>query len=272
MISARFYPGQLFFKPWAKWYRDILFKATRIYVQDASSVELLKSTGYTSFVLAGDTRFDRVEELSGNRDEFPVIEDFKGNEKLFIAGSSWPDDEDIITRYINRYPQKFKYIIAPHDVHKNHIKKIEELLKVPSQRYSAYDSEKPSRVLILDVIGKLSRIYKYASVAYIGGAFKEGLHNILEPAAYGVPVITGPDHSGFPEGSEMEKTGALRRIANFDEFEKLMNDWEENEWIRSDASSSAKRFVHQRTGSTEKIVKDIESLLFSEENANRESP
>lgn len=261
IISARFYANQIFFKRWAKWYRKVLFLIDKIYVQDNSSLNLLEGIGYKPVELSGDTRYDRVNELSKHSDQFPEIEDFVNNEKLFVAGSSWPLDEEIITRYINENPDKYKYLIAPHDIGESHLKKIEKLLNVSSQRYSTYNKEEASRVLILDTIGMLSRIYKYATVAYIGGAFKEGLHNILEPAAYGVPVITGPNHDGFPEGPALEKAGGLVRIKNDKEFESLMNQWAIDEEIRNNAASAARLFVQDQTGATQKITKDIEMVL-----------
>ena len=261
VISARFYAKQIFFKTWAKWYRKALFLINKIYVQDKTSLVLLEGIGYKAVELSGDTRYDRVNELSQHSDQFLEVEDFVNNEKLFIAGSSWPSDEEIITRYINKNPDKYKYLIAPHDIGESHLKKIEKLLNVPFQRYSTYKKEEASRVLILDTIGMLSRVYKYATVAYLGGAFKEGLHNILEPAAYGVPVITGPDHDGFPEGPAMEKAGGLVRVKNDKEFESLMNQWAVDEKIRGQAALAANLFIQEQTGATQKITKDIESVL-----------
>ena len=261
VISARFYADQIFFKSWAKWYRKVLFLIDKIYVQDKTSLDLLEGIGYKAVKLSGDTRYDRVNELSQHSDQFLEIEDFVNNEKLFIAGSSWPMDEEIIIKYINENPNKYKYLIAPHNIGENHLKKIEKLLNVPFQRYSSYKKEEASRVLILDTIGMLSRVYKYASVAYIGGAFKEGLHNILEPAAYSVPVITGSDHDGFPEGPAMEKAGGLVRIKNDKEFESLMNQWAVDEKIRGQAALAANLFIQEQTGATQKITKDIESVL-----------
>jgi 3-deoxy-D-manno-octulosonic-acid transferase len=261
LISARFYPGQIFFKSWAKWYRKAIFLIDKIYVQDKESKNLLNGIGYDSVELTGDTRYDRVGDLSKNEDGFPEIEQFKGDSHLFIAGSSWPMDEAIICPYINRHPDQYKYLIAPHDIGESHLIKIEKQLNVPVQRYSVYNKEKPATVLILDTIGMLSRIYKYAKVAYIGGAFKEGLHNILEPAAYGIPVITGSDHKGFPEGSAMEKTGGLVRVTGFEDFESLMNQWTGDEDSRLNAAFAASRFIQEQTGATSKITRDIEKVL-----------
>jgi 3-deoxy-D-manno-octulosonic-acid transferase len=261
LISARFYHGQIFFKPWAKWYRKVIFLFDKIYVQDKESKNLLNGIGFDSVELTGDTRYDRVGELSNNEDSFPEIEQFKNGNNLFIAGSSWPIDEAIICQYINRFPGKYKYLIAPHDISESHLKKIEKQLKVPVQRYSGYQNKKPATVLILDTIGMLSRVYKYAKVAYIGGAFKEGLHNILEPAAYGIPVITGPDHKGFPEGLAMEKSGGLVRITDFENFESLMNQWADDEESRQKVAFTAKKFIHEQIGATQKITKDIERVL-----------
>jgi 3-deoxy-D-manno-octulosonic-acid transferase len=261
VISARFYADQLFFKSWAKWYAKVLFLIDKIYVQDITSEKLLKSIGYNSVDLSGDTRYDRVSELSKHIDRFLEIEDFTNGEKLFVTGSSWPLDEEIISKYINENPNKYKYLIAPHDISENHLKKIEKSLDVPFKRYSNYKEENDCNVLILDNIGMLSRVYKYANIAFIGGAFKEGLHNILEPAAYGVPIITGPNHDGFPEGPAMEKVGGLVRIKDFEEFSNLINQWGNDEENRKKAALATLRFIEKQTGATIKITRDIEMIL-----------
>ena len=262
LISARFYSGQVFFKSWAKWYRKVIFLVDKIYVQDKESKNLLTGIGYHSVEITGDTRYDRVDKLSRNEDCFQEIEHFKGTSNLFIAGSSWPADEAIICRYINQFPDKYKYLLAPHDISENHLKKIEKQLNVPVQRYSGYQEDKPATVMILDTIGMLSRVYKYANVAYIGGAFKEGLHNILEPAAYGIPVITGPNHEGYREGAAMEKAGGLVRISDYNAFENIMNQWADHEEARKEAASAARQFVGDRKGATQNIVRDINRHVF----------
>jgi len=261
VISARFYPKQVFFKRWAGWYRDILFLIDKIFVQNKASEKLLNAIGYKNSEVSGDTRFDRVLELSRNTDKFKIIEKFTDDKPVFIAGSSWPLDENLICEYINQYPDKFKYIIAPHDIGESHLKKIEKLLNVPTERYTNYTGVEPVDVLLLDTIGMLSRIYKYADIAYVGGAFKEGLHNILEPAAYGCPVISGPDIAGFPEAADMEKAKALVRVKDYNELETIINQWADNQKERDVVSADALTFIQSHAGATQKVVDELKSFL-----------
>lgn len=261
LISARFYPGQLFFKRWAKWYRSMLLFFDKILVQDQLSMDLLASAGYPNAVLTGDTRYDRVWELSRNNDPFPEIEKFIHDKKLFIAGSTWPLDEKIILPYIEKNSKNLCFIIAPHDISNVHVSSLKNKLGGKAILYSDLDKWVDEKVLILNSIGMLSRLYKYAYIAYIGGAFKEGLHNILEPAAYAVPVITGPDHEGFLEGPMMESAGALFRVRNEEEFAQIMDRFMGDMDFRDKASEKAKNFIKNNTGASEKTLAYVEEYL-----------
>ena len=261
LISARFYPDQLYFKKWAKWYRSMLFLFDKILVQDQLSMDLLASISYGNAVLTGDTRYDRVWELSRNNDHFPEIEKFINGRKLFIAGSSWPLDEKIMLPYIRKNKEKMCFIIAPHDISSTHVVSLKNKLDGKAILYSELNKKRDEEVLILNSIGMLSRLYKYAYIAYIGGAFKEGLHNILEPAAYGLPVITGPDHEGFLEGPLMEKAGALFRVSNEEEFAEIMDRLMGDDDFRNKASDNAKSFIKNNTGASEKTLAHVEKYL-----------
>ena len=262
LISARFYPRQLFFKKWASWYRNLIFLFSEILVQDEQSLSLLESIGYENATLTGDTRFDRVLELSKNEDEFPKIASFCGDKKVFIAGSSWPLDEQIMHDYILENKQDLRYIIAPHDIGAEHIRSLKNKLTNQVILYSEIDKIQNEKILIIDCIGILSRLYKYAHISYIGGAFKEGLHNILEPAAYGIPVITGPDHEGFLEGPAMEKAGALFRINSSQEFSLIMQKLIIDESFYHTSSEAAKSFIDKNCGASEKTLSIAMNYLY----------
>jgi 3-deoxy-D-manno-octulosonic-acid transferase len=261
LISARFYPDQLFFKKWAKWYRSILFLFDKILVQDQLSMDLLASVSYDNALLTGDTRYDRVWELSQHNDRFPEIEKFIDGRRLFIAGSSWPLDEKIMLPYIRKNKKNMCFIIAPHDIRTAHVLSLKNKLDGKVMLFSEWNSSSQEEVLILNSIGMLSRLYKYAYVAYIGGAFKEGLHNILEPAAFGVPVITGPDHKGFLEGPLMEEEGALFRVSNEEEFAEIMDRLIGDADFRNKASEKARNFIQHHTGASEKTLAHVEEYL-----------
>lgn len=261
LISARFYPGQLYFKQWTKWGKNMLFLLDKILVQDKQSKDLLDSIHYPYCELIGDTRYDRVEELSKNTDAFPEIEKFIGGKGVFIAGSSWPLDEKVFIPYILENDHDLCYIIAPHDVGKNHIDALLKKFKGRAILNSQIADHKDEKILIIDGIGMLSRLYKYAKISYVGGAFKEGLHNILEPAAYGLPVITGPNHKGFLEGSEMEKAGALIRVKNENDFSQIMEKLILDSKFYFQTKENALEFVNSRIGASEKSLLSINAFL-----------
>ncbi|MDX1349512.1 MAG: 3-deoxy-D-manno-octulosonic acid transferase, partial [Putridiphycobacter sp.] len=189
---------QVFFKWYGRMFRKVLMNFHNIFVQDQASVDLLKSIGVKS-ILAGDTRYDRVMQNSEQAKQIDLVSSFCNGEKVFVVGSSWIEDEQILMPLINSPKLKQKVIVAPHEVTENRIKEIEKRLIRTSIRFSNYTGNEPIDVLIIDNIGLLMHLYQYGSIAYVGGGFKTGLHNILEPASFGIPVIFGPHHSKFPE-------------------------------------------------------------------------
>ncbi len=206
LISSIFRPEQHFFKWYGSFFRNMLKKFTRIFVQDKLSFVLLSGIGLENVSLAGDTRFDRVVQIAATAREIPQLEQFRGSEKLFLAGSSWKQDEEIIARYINSFPDKMKWVFAPHEIDKQNIDRLEKLFKVRTVRFSEFNEESSgARVLIIDNIGMLSSAYKYAYIAAIGGGFGKGIHNILEPACWGIPVMFGPHHKKFKEAVDLIK-------------------------------------------------------------------
>ncbi len=258
LISGIFRPGQHFFKWYGIFFREILGKFTWFFLQDKQSLDLLSSVGLTNASVTGDTRFDRVSEIALSSRQIPELETFRGNERLFIAGSSWKPDEEIISQYINRFPGRMKWIFAPHEIERSNIERLEGLLKTGSVRFSEFSRAKPgARVLIIDNIGMLSSAYRYASVAAIGGGFGKGIHNILEPACWGIPVLFGPAHEKFREASDLIKLGGAVSFNSFDDFEKIMNSFLDDEVLYSHAAEAAAMYVRNNTGATAGIMKKI---------------
>ncbi len=262
LISAIFRPGQHFFKWHGAFFRKMLGKFRMIFVQDKQSLELLSSIGLNNMMFSGDTRFDRVAEIADSAREIPLLEKFRGDERLFLAGSSWRPDEEIICRYINSYPGKMKWVFAPHMIDKQNIDRLEKLFEVPVARFSAYDpAVSEARVLIIDNIGMLSSAYRYASIAEVGGGFGTGIHNVLEPACWGIPVLFGPNHLKFREAVELIISGGGRSFQSYDEFEKTVDEWLSNEISYIDSAKAAGTFVKENIGATDIIIQEIGSVI-----------
>jgi 3-deoxy-D-manno-octulosonic-acid transferase len=258
IISAIFRPGQHFFKWYGSFFRDMLRKIEIIFVQDQRSVDLLEGIGIKSVVLSGDTRFDRVVKIAGTAVDIPRLEQFRGNEKLFLAGSSWRRDEEIITQYIRKDPLRMKWVFAPHEIDKPNIDRLEKLIDEKVVRFSQFTQQSAdARVLIMDNIGMLSSAYKYAHIAEVGGGFGSGIHNILEPACWRIPVLFGPNHEDYKEAVDLlGEKGAM----TFDSFEgfseivdKLLSD--ENYYLNS--AGRAGDYIAKNTGATARILDKI---------------
>ncbi|HNY14742.1 MAG TPA: glycosyltransferase N-terminal domain-containing protein [Bacteroidales bacterium] len=259
LISGIFRPGQHFFRWYGGFFRSILRKFTRIYVQDKASMELLGAAGLDNYSFAGDTRFDRVLQIASEGRVIPQIESFRGRERIFLAGSSWKPDEDIIIRYINKYPGKLKWIFAPHEIGEENISRLERMLTVPAVRFSAYTPEAASaRVMIIDNIGMLSSAYRYAFLAEVGGGFGKGIHNVLEAACWGVPVVFGPEHKKFREAVGLIKEGGAASFSDYEGFEALLDGWLGNEDHYRRSSEIAREYVKNNSGATGLIMTEIE--------------
>ena len=253
-ISAIFRPDQRFFKKNNAFFKSILYKFDHFFIQNEISAELLKSIGITNFDITGDTRFDRVIENKNNLTKNEILDQFSNGQKTVILGSSWTIDEKLIIPLINKESWTQKVIIAPHDISENHINEILKLLQTPFIRYSnlekgmKYNNEK---VLILDTIGHLANAYSYGEVAYVGGGFSGSLHNILEPAVFGLPVIFGPKHSRFPEGEMFINEGIGFSITTESEFQEKYTLITKN---IKDLKAKTEKFIQLQTGASEKIV------------------
>jgi 3-deoxy-D-manno-octulosonic-acid transferase len=258
LISGIFRPGQHFFKWYGSFFRSMLRKFEIIFVQDQRSFDLLSGIGIENVYLAGDTRFDRVVQIAGTSRVIQKLEHFRGNEKLFLAGSSWQQDEEIIAEYINSFPLRMKWVFAPHEIDKSNIERLEKLIKVKHVRFSEYSERSAdARVLIIDNIGMLSSAYRYAYIAAIGGGFGKGIHNILEPACWGIPVLFGPKHENFKEALDLLATGAAKSFLTFDDFRRILDLWLSDEKKYTNSAEMASKYVKENAGATEIIIKEI---------------
>ncbi len=258
VFSANFRQNQHFFSswPWSKWFRKMLNGFDRIFVQSSASADLLKSFGINRVTVSGDTRFDRVAKIAESAKEMKVVEKFKDNHRIIVAGSTWKPDEELIIRFINQ-SEGIKYIIAPHEVSETNINRIVQLLKKPSIRFSRMNNENALAhdVLVIDSVGLLSSLYKYGEIAYIGGGFGVGIHNILEAATFGLPVVFGPNHEKFREAVELKSLEGAFCIGNFNNLESTFRKLLETTDIREKASLAAVNYVKNNLGATNLIIK-----------------
>ena len=236
----------------------MLKKFRIIFVQDEQSYKLLSGIGLKNILVAGDTRFDRVAQIAGTAKEIPLLEQFRGSEKLFLAGSSWKQDEEIIAQYINMYPERMKWVFAPHEIDEANIERLESLFSVKTIKFSEYNKESAdARVLIIDNIGMLSSAYRYASIAAIGGGFGKGIHNILEPACWGIPVMFGPRYKNFREAVELINEKGAMSFKSFGEFSSMLDKWLSDEQFYLKSARLAAYYTKKHTGATGIIIKEI---------------
>lgn len=265
-VSSIFRPGQIFFRWYGRKYARCLRRITHFFVQNERSVELLRTIGVQDNVtIVGDTRFDRVIDIRNNARPLPLVEQFTRAKEdsntapfVLVAGSSWQPDEDILLDYVNHHPD-LRLVIAPHVVNDAHIQEIEQKLTTPALRYSQATLENVDdyRVLIIDGYGLLSSIYRYATVAYVGGGFGVGIHNVPEAAVYGIPVIIGPNHQRFAEAMALIANGGCKSIENAEDFSAIMDDFLENPAHIAQAGSAAGDYIHQNAGATPVIYQHV---------------
>jgi 3-deoxy-D-manno-octulosonic-acid transferase len=258
LISGIFRKEQHFFKWYAGFFRKILFRFSHFFVQDIQSMDLLKRIGIENVTVAGDTRFDRVVQTADSAKNIPQIELFRGKEKLFLVGSSWNQDEEIISRYINLYPDKMKWIFAPHEIDKANVDRLEKLFSTRVARISEFTEKSPeARVLIIDNIGMLAQAYRYAYIAAIGGGFGKGIHNVLEAACWGIPVVFGPNHKKFREAVELISLDGARCFNTFEDFSRIIDSWLSDGDDHLKSARNAAKYVKENTGATNKILNKI---------------
>ena len=259
ITSAIFRPKHIFFKFYGGFNRKILNFVTHFFVQNEESIKLLKSIGLHNATLSGDTRFDSVLNLSNSKKELHEIAQFKGKSQLFIAGSTWPEDENFIANYIDKQPLDWKFIIAPHEISETKLLTLEKVVNVKSIRYSKLieSGSNDGKVLIIDNIGMLSSLYAYGEIAFIGGGFGTGIHNTLEAAAWGLPVIFGPNYDKFQEAKDLVELQGGFTVANQNELNKIMDQLMSKVDLRKQSGEIAKNYVSKNTGASAIIMKHI---------------
>jgi 3-deoxy-D-manno-octulosonic-acid transferase len=261
VISGIFRPGQVFFKWYGGLHRRMLGFVTYFFVQDITSKELLQTLGISKVEVSGDTRFDRVWANAQEPKELPIIHEFKNDHKLFIAGSTWPDDEALVATLVKDYAD-WKFVFAPHEIGEEKIAKLIDLLPLNSViRYSQIETNQLSlnnyQTLIIDNIGMLSSLYQYADVAFIGGGFGVGIHNTLEAAAFGLPVIFGPKYDKFKEAKDLISIKGGYSINDEPELKATVAYITEDIQRYNETCQIVKDYVKQNTGATKRIADHI---------------
>lgn len=260
-ISTIFRPGQLFFKSYGGFYKNILKRFNFFFVQDQRSAELLEGINVKNYTIAGDTRFDRVAQICNNQKQLPLIEKFKNGQHLMVIGSAWPEDMAVLASFINQ--GNLKFIIAPHEIDEKFIDQMKSDFIRKTVKYSQLADKNPSEyeILIIDNVGMLSSLYKYGEYAYIGGAFGKGLHNILEAATFGVPIFFGnQNYKKFREAVDLINLGGAVAVAGHDELRMQFNSFTDPKTYEI-ASQINSDYVKNNTGATGKIIEYTEKLL-----------
>jgi 3-deoxy-D-manno-octulosonic-acid transferase len=265
LVSGIFRKDQPFFKWYGRLHRYMLESFTHFFVQTSESKELLRQIAFTHNVtVSGDTRFDRVISIAEEFSAIQPVEDFCGNHPVIVAGSTWTEDEEELDHYANTHPE-IRFIIAPHEVHEEHIKQIEKLFH-RTVRFSALrDMSGDANVLIIDNVGMLSKLYRYATITYVGGGFGEdGVHNVLEAAVYGKPVVIGPEYDKYVEAVELVEAGGAFSIENALELEEQLNALLNEAEHYKRACEAARNYVVEKKGATAAILRFIqEKRLFT---------
>ncbi|MBN2615804.1 MAG: 3-deoxy-D-manno-octulosonic acid transferase [Bacteroidales bacterium] len=264
-ISAIFRKKQHFFKTWGWWFRNQLQKVSWFMVQNEASAQLLTNIKIFHHEVSGDTRFDRVLKILESPRELSVLESFKGDSKILMAGSTWPPDEGILKNYFEQKPD-LKLVIAAHKTDEAHIREIQQKFADWNPvLFSQADevSVQNAQVLIVDVMGLLSGLYRYADIAYVGGGFGTGIHNLLEPAVFGIPVLFGPNHQHFQEALDLLEKGGGFTIRNKTQFQEIMDQLlsEPEKYIQ--AARAAQTYVSSHSGATDKVIWKMKEYIVA---------
>lgn len=253
-VSSIFRANQVFFKGYANNYAKVLDNFTHLFVQNEESKRLLSTIGIEKVTVVGDTRFDRVLQIREAAKELPLVETFKAGQLTFVAGSSWQPDEDLFIEYFNAHPE-VKLIIAPHVIAEEHLTEIIGKLKRPYVRYTQATMEnvREASCLIIDCFGLLSSIYRYGEIAYIGGGFGVGIHNTVEAAVYGIPVIFGPKYQKFMEAIQLLESKGAFSIQNYEELKALLDHLLSDKVFLAQSGKNAGEYVLSRSGATKQI-------------------
>lgn len=284
-VSSIFRPGQVFFKWYGRNYAKVLHCITHFFVQNEVSLQLLKGIGIDEATVVGDTRFDRVLQIKEQAKKLPIVEAFKGINgkgdackddlsedackkdlsengckgcKVFVAGSSWQPDEDIFIRFFNDHPD-WKLIIAPHVIGEDHLAYILDKLQMKAVRYTqaTEQSAAEARCLIIDCFGLLSTIYRYGEIAYVGGGFGVGIHNVPEAAVWGVPVLFGPNNKRFQEAQDLLACKGSFEVTDYDSFNTIISRLISDDKFRHQCDEASANYVKSRSGATDIIMKSV---------------
>lgn len=251
LISGVFRKDQVFFKPYGSWMKESLKTFEHFFVQNNSSLQLLRSIGINNVTLSGDTRFDRVSQQLEQNNRLEFIEEFLDGKKCIVAGSTWAEDEMLLIDFINTSPNDVKFIIAPHQIKPEEIARLKKAVTQPVVLFSEKEngSLARSKVFIIDTIGLLTRLYNYADIAYVGGAAgNTGLHNILEPATFGVPIVIGKNFKKFPEAKELKDLGSLFSVSTKEELQEIFNRLLKSDDERLRTGTISRDFIRSNTG------------------------
>jgi len=263
LISAIFSERQIYFKPFGGFMRKSLGKFNHYFVQDENSKKLLESIEIKNSTISGDTRLDRVSEILKQNNQLDFMDRFKNNQLCLVAGSTWPEDEQILINHINNTNEKVKVVIAPHEIKSAHIAKITSALDKKTLCYSDLGNQnlKEFEVLIIDTIGLLTKIYSYANIAYVGGGFATGLHNTMEPAVFGIPIIIGPQFGGFKEAEDLVKAGGIIPISSQDSFDNLMKDLLSKPASINNIGDINAKYIEANIGASDLIMNHISNII-----------
>ena len=256
LVSGIFRKEQVFFKKSGKSYRKVLNYFTHFFVQNKTSLNLLKGIDIDNVTVSGDTRFDRVIDIANKTIELKKVAEFCDNKQIIIAGSSWQPDEELLAKYINTTKLDVKLIIAPHEIKEQNIARIIKLINKNILLYSDIENSNPKDydVLIINNIGLLSSLYKYADIAYIGGGFGVGIHNILEAATFGKPIVFGPKYQKFKEAVDLIELKAAFSISNYTELENIFNRFLTDKELLKQASEISAKFVQDNAGAVNIVL------------------
>ena len=258
-FSAIFRQNQLFFRPWGGFYRNLLTYFSHIFVQNQASVNLLRGIGITHVTLAGDTRFDRVAQVAAGKRAITEVAAFVGSDPVLVVGSAWATDMAVLIPFLNRFDQPLRVIIAPHEIHADEISGWQSQLTRPSVRFSELDQLTDNQLvdvpyLFIDNIGMLTSLYQYGTFAFIGGAFGKGLHNCLEAATFGLPLLFGPNYHKFQEAIDLVAQGGAFSVQDTNGLSLLINDLYKNTLARQRAEAICRQYVLDNVGATEIVL------------------
>lgn len=263
LVSAIFRPSQIYFKWYGGFFRRSLKKFDYIFTQDEKSLQLLNNIHYRTASVGGDTRFDRVQRILAKSNHLSYLDEFKKDTTCIIFGSSWPEDEAVYIPYINQTKRDLKFIIAPHKIDQEHIEDLERQIDKKCMRFSKMHLQKTmdADVFILDTIGLLTKAYAHGDIAYIGGGFKTGLHNTLEAAVFGIPILIGPQYSKFKEVIDLVKLGGIEVVESKSEFAHGIDYLLDHQEQFEERSRINKSYVEKNTGAAQKAMERIDEFF-----------